>query len=79
MRRADVEERHVLRHEGMWVASPEATAVELAGGRDLDEAVVAVDPATGSTGSRRPAGEWCSRPPPRCTAPTSSSPGLLQR
>ncbi|WP_222265550.1 endonuclease domain-containing protein [Modestobacter marinus] len=43
MRRADLEERHVLRHAGMWVASPEATAVELAGGRDLDDAVAAVD------------------------------------
>jgi hypothetical protein len=43
MRRADLEERNVLRHAGMWVASPEATAVELAAGRNLDEAVAAVD------------------------------------
>ena len=43
MRRADLEERHVLRWHGLWVTSPEATAVELAGRRDVDEAVVAVD------------------------------------
>jgi hypothetical protein len=43
MRRADLEERHVLRWRDVRVTSPEAAAVELAGGRDLDEAVVAVD------------------------------------
>ncbi|WP_369136659.1 endonuclease domain-containing protein [Modestobacter versicolor] len=43
LRRADLEERHVLRHLGMWVSSPAATAVELAAGPDLDEAVAAVD------------------------------------
>jgi very-short-patch-repair endonuclease len=43
MRRADLEEREALRHDGMWVSSPEATAVELAGGPDVDEAVAAVD------------------------------------
>ncbi|MCZ2830199.1 DUF559 domain-containing protein [Modestobacter sp. VKM Ac-2986] len=43
MRRVDLEEREVLRYDGLWVTSPAATAVELAGGPDLDEAVVAVD------------------------------------
>jgi very-short-patch-repair endonuclease len=43
MRRADLEEREALRHDGMWVTSPEATAIELAGGPDVDEAVAAVD------------------------------------
>jgi len=43
MRRADLEERHVLRRLGLWVTSPEATAVELASGGDPDRAVAAVD------------------------------------
>jgi hypothetical protein len=43
VRRVDLEERQVLRHRGLWVLSPEATAVALAGALPLDDAVVAVD------------------------------------
>ncbi|GAA4746032.1 hypothetical protein GCM10023328_30240 [Modestobacter marinus] len=42
-RRADVDAKRVLRHDRLWVASPEQTAVQLAGALPLDDGVVAVD------------------------------------
>ena len=58
MRRADLEERHVLRHDGIWVTSPEATAVELSGGADLGEAVTAVDQLVVVGGADLPTVRW---------------------
>ncbi|MCZ2804080.1 hypothetical protein O2W18_03085 [Modestobacter sp. VKM Ac-2983] len=43
VRRADVDAKRVLRHDRLWVASPEQTAVELAGTLPLDDGVAAVD------------------------------------
>lgn len=52
VRRRRLSECWTTRRSGLLVTTPEATAVDLAAGRDLDEAVVAVDRliASGTTG-----------------------------
>ena len=51
VRRAELATRHVLRHDRMWVTSPELTAVTLAAAPCLEDAVVAVDQLVGAGGA----------------------------